>query len=240
MPLKLLTYNLLFGRALDHAQEIIDTEQPDIVCAQEIPTDLKSLHYLDKKNYKLVSWTNGFLKFWTIFGNATYINTKTCKLIEERNDALPASTYDLWVFLTHGLHLTRRFTETRLLHKETGKEFLVFNVHLTHFSFADLRLSQLKTVFERIKEINGKHTPVLIAGDFNLYNGKTELEKMMQSYDIKEATTNLGYTFDYKLFFTRIRMKLDYILYKNIELLETRRLPLQISDHHPIISEFKL
>lgn len=241
MQFKLLTYNLLFGKALPHAWEIIQHEEPDVVCVQELPTDNTSLHYLHKKPYKLVSWTNSFLKFWTIFGNAVYINTNTCDLVSERNDAMPASAYDFWTFITHGLHITRRFTETRIRHKKSKREMVIYNVHLTHFSFVDLRLAQLKVVFQCTKEVDPDGTtPVLIAGDFNLYNGKTELEKMLKQFDLAEATTNLGYTFDYNLLFTRVKMKLDYILFRHLKLDTTRRLPLGSSDHHPIISEFDI
>ena len=241
MKFKLLTYNLLFGKALPHAWEIIQHEEPDVICTQELPTDSKNLQYLNKKPYKLVSWTNSFLKFWTIFGNAVYINTDTCELIEERNDAMPASAYDFWTFLTHGLHITRRFTETRIRHKKSGKELIIYNIHLTHFSFVDLRLAQLKVVFQCTQEVEPvMKIPILIAGDFNLYNGKTELEKMLNTYNLQEATTNLRYTFDYNLRITRLRAKLDYILFRNLTLESTRRLPLGSSDHHPIISEFTI
>lgn len=240
MKLKLLTFNLFFGKAIKDAERLLEQEQPDIVCVQELPTDLKNLHFLDKKPYKLAGWTNSFIKFWKIYGNATYINTKTCKLISDRDDALPASTYDLWVYLTQGMHMSRRFIESKILLRETGQEIAVYNAHLTHLSLIELRLSQLQKVFDCIKGTLPPQMPILIAGDFNLYNGKTELEELLQRYEIQEATTNLAYTFQHPIWFSKLKMKLDYILFRNMKVSATRRLDLMSSDHHPILSEFSV
>jgi endonuclease/exonuclease/phosphatase family metal-dependent hydrolase len=238
MKLKLLTYNLLFGKALPHAQELIDTENPDIVCVQELPTAEDKLDYLAKDPMERAGWTNTFVKFARIFGNAVYVNTERFACVSSRDEEMPSSTYDFVQYLTKGFSINRRFTETCFKLKDSGETFYVYNVHLTHLSFVDLRLAQLKKVFEHVRAL-GPDARVLIAGDFNLYNGKTELEMLMEQYGLREATNTLGYTFQHPLYFYMVKMKLDYVLYRGFTHTSTRRFDLNTSDHHAILSEFE-
>ncbi|MCX7997017.1 MAG: endonuclease/exonuclease/phosphatase family protein [Patescibacteria group bacterium] len=240
MKLKLLTYNLFFDKAIADARRVMEEEQPDILCVQELLTDYKALTRLEKKPWKLAGWSNSFVNFWNIYGIATYINTEKWRVLGGRDDSLPSSTYDLWIWLTRGMHMSRRYMQIRIQHRKSKHEVVVYNTHLTHLSFADFRLAQLRTIFNDMEKASSRHTPVLICGDFNLYNGKTELEAMLLQYKLKEATTNLAYTFTRHWWFGELKMKLDYILYRNLEVLETRRLPHYSSDHHPVVSEFKL
>ncbi len=240
MKLKLLTYNLLYGQALPDARRLIAKEMPDIVCVQELPTTNRRLHYLAEAPYQLATWTNSFIKFWKIFGIAIYLNKKTCTLIESRDDLLPESAYDLWMYLKHGVSIKRSFIEAKILFKPANKELYIYNTHLTHLSFVDLRLSQIKTVFEQMDKQVNKKNPVVITGDLNLYNGKTELEKLMAQFNLNEATSNLAYTFQHPVFFWTWKTKLDYIMSRNLDIASTTRFDRGRSDHHPIITEFEL
>lgn len=240
MKLKLLTYNLLYGFALPDAKKLIEEEKPDIICVQELPTDKKKLMYLAKPPYELACWTNSFVKFWSLFGIAVYLNKETCSLIDNQDCSLPESTYDFWVYLSQGLNITRRFSESKILFKPSNKEFYLYNTHLTHLSFAEHRLTQIQRIFEDMEASVDKKTPVLITGDLNLYNGKPELERMMTKFNLKEATSNLAYTFQHRVLFWTWKTKLDYIMYRNLEVVSTKRFDKGSSDHHPVMSEFEL
>ncbi len=240
MKLKLLTYNLLYGNALSSARKLISQEMPDVICVQELPTTHKHLHYLTTPSYQLATWTNSFIKFWKIFGIAIYLNRKTCTLLESHDDLLPESAYDVLEYIKHGVSMKRSFIEVKLLHKPSNKELYIYNTHLTHLSFVELRLSQIKTVFEHMDCQVPEKSPVVITGDFNLYNGKTELEKLMAQYNLTEATSNLAYTFQHPIFFWTWKTKLDYIISRNLDVTSTTRFDKGRSDHHPIITEFEI
>jgi len=240
MKLKLLTYNLFYGGALPDARKLIEKEQPDIVCVQELPTTHKHLSYLSMPPYKLATWTNSFIKYWEIFGIAIYLNKKTCSLIESHDDLLPGSAYDWWIHLKHGMSIKRSFIEAKILFKPLQKEIYVYNTHLTHVSFAELRLAQIQTVFKYMDTQVLNNEPVIITGDLNLYNGKTELEKLMSQYNLQEATSNLAYTFQHPFLLWTWKTKLDYVMSRNLDISSTRRLDRGCSDHHPIITEFEL
>lgn len=240
MKLKLLTYNILLGSAAHDARKIAEAELPDIICIQEIPTDVEALKIIERGRYKLAAWSNSFVKHWNIYGIATYINTETIGIVSGRNGVLPSGVYDLWVWLSKGMYMSRSFLETRIIHKQSNTELVVYNAHLTHLSFVDHRLAQLKTIMAFMRGETPDFMPTVICGDFNLYNGKTELEAMLEQFSLKEATTNLAYTFSHPWWFGELRLKLDYILYRNLTLRKTTRLPRYSSDHHPIVSEFEL
>lgn len=240
MKLKLLTYNLWYGKGLADAKKLLHDEEPDILCVQEHGTNHESLEYLNIAPYKLGCWTNSFFKNFGIFGIAMYYNADTIEVLETGDNALPESTYDLLIFLRHGLNMTRRFTYAKLRYRPTGKEFILYNTHLTHFSFVDLRISQIKTVFEDIKAKVDETIPLIITGDFNLYNGKTELELLMNEYNLQEATSNLAYTFQRNWLWFSYKTKLDYILYRNLNVVGTRRFDRGSSDHHPVMTEFEI
>jgi endonuclease/exonuclease/phosphatase family metal-dependent hydrolase len=156
------------------------------------------------------------------------------------DESLPESTYDLWVYLRHGMNMARRFTEAKVFFKPAKKNIYVYNTHLTHLSFAELRLAQIHKVFEYMDNDISKKAPVIITGDLNLYNGKTELEKLLEKYDLQEATSNLAYTFQHRVLFWTWKAKLDYIMFRNLDIVGTRRYDKGLSDHHPILTEFEL
>jgi endonuclease/exonuclease/phosphatase (EEP) superfamily protein YafD len=88
---------------------------------------------------------------------------------------------------------------------------------------------------------NGSINPVLITGDFNYPYGRKKFEHLINKFGLKEATNNIFYTFEMKLLgFIPVKWKNDYILYRHIKCLETKRIKVRSSDHYPIISTFEI
>jgi endonuclease/exonuclease/phosphatase family metal-dependent hydrolase len=62
--------------------------------------------------------------------------------------------------------LPRICTWVRLKERTSGKEFLVFNTHFDHRG-EQAREESAKVIMQKIDEISGQETPVLLTGDFN-------------------------------------------------------------------------
>jgi CRISPR-associated protein Csm1 len=130
-----------------------------------------------------------------------------------------------------------------------------------------LFVALLPEVFSRyiINNLNYPVTNILYSGGgvFELIVANTEdnrkkLEKIMSEYGFKEATKKINYTIKYrnlkdfyfnfiaigilKIFSSLIsdRLKIDYIFYKNLKLINCQRIDIDYSDHYPIIAKFKL
>jgi endonuclease/exonuclease/phosphatase family metal-dependent hydrolase len=239
MRLSVLTYNLFCGAALYDAMAYQKKLKPDVLCVQEIPVGENEPRTLEDGTYKLACCSNTFSNLFTIYGNATYVNTEKFKIVSDYDDSLPASMYDFWVYVRQGIYLNRRFTETQIEDIKTGQRVAIYNVHTTHLSFVDLRISQIRTVFDAMEDRVGRKMPVVVMGDFNLYNGKTELEKLLTEYNLSEATNELSYTFKHKTWLGMLTQKLDYILYRDMERIQTKRYDKLSSDHFPIFTELE-
>lgn len=66
--------------------------------------------------------------------------------------------------------LPRICTWVRLRDRNTGKEFIVFNTHFDHRG-EQARQESAKVILQKISEIAGEDTPVILTGDFNTQPG---------------------------------------------------------------------
>ena len=114
----------------------------------------------------------------------------------------------------------------------------MFNVHLSPWSTDGEKIKQIRRLFEETKKVS---PPIVITGDFNYPYGKRRFENLLKEYNFKEATKNITFTQEAKVFkILPIRLKLDYILYKGLKHSKTVRLPRNGSDHYPILAFFEL
>ena len=96
-----------------------------------------------------------------------------------------------------------------------------------------VRRKQLKTLSEILGSLK---TPYLIGGDFNAFNGTTELEQFMEQLGLRSANGADLPTFPA----WKPVQQLDYILYsKGIEPVHFAVGTEQASDHLPLMLEFK-
>lgn len=261
MTFSLLTYNLLLNRAYSKLNDIIKKHNPDIICLQEIDTNGNNLSrlVLENNEYRLADYSNSFIKYGQIYGVATFYNTNKFTYTDSEVITLPRSLYELISKIFKRANNPRTVLQTALSQKKSKKTVIIYNAHLTAFGTNQVKINQIEeTLGDLYKNNNGS---AIIAGDFNYYPwARKKLENLMSRYNFREATFEIPYTFRYSLkgkfgklnliqqlsaklhnrLFSTNRMKLDYIFYKNLVLLGSKKVEIKTSDHYPIISTFRV
>ncbi len=239
MTISLLTYNVLFNSAFTAFNQAITTYRPDIICLQEIETDEENLKKMETHGYKLADYSNSFIKFGKVFGLATFYNPETLEFVDSTSLNLPRSYYEFFLVLLRGGNTPRTVLKTEFIVKKTGKPLTVYNLHLTAWATHGIRVKQIKKTLADL-EINTDRA-IIIAGDFNYPFMRRQFEELIVQYSLAEATHNLYTTFEGKWFkFLPMKLKLDYILYKNLQLVSTEKMMSRESDHFPILSSFEM
>ena len=129
------------------------------------------------------------------------------------------------------------------LHRQSGKEFWMFNTHFDHVGEL-ARANAARLILEKINALNTSSLPVVVTGDFNLEPYEEPIQIMQSSLeDIQKALAysepNYG---TYNGFDTRSsgERRIDYIFQKGFKLREANHLWLKtkngywLSDHHPV------
>ncbi len=238
MLLSVLTCNTLFGKAIGELNEIAKKNKVDVVSLQEVETEEENLKQINGDDYLLADFSNSFIQFNQIFGLATYYRKDSLSFNESENFGLTRSLPEtLMMFLRVG-RSERTVLKTEFTVKSTGKKLTVYNIHCSSWSTNKVRDRQIQQLLSDLQ--TDFPNPTIIMGDFNYPYGRRKFEKLISRYGLKEATNNIFYSYEFKLFgFIPIKWKNDYILYKNLILKETKRLKINSSDHYPIISTFE-
>lgn len=237
--MRLLTYNLLFNGAVPDIAQIIQDERPDVICLQEIQTAEENLCFLETQGYKLADYSNSFVEKGTIYGIATYYNAEVLKVVETESSDLPRGLGELILVILRGVSYNRTIIRTEFVDVKTNKPLTIYNVHFSPWATNGIRVKQLKLTLSDTQNVTDK--PIVIAGDFNYPYGRKKFEEIIEESGLKEATNNLFFTLERRYFkFLSIKMKLDYILYKNLKHHSTKKMPSYSSDHFPILAEFEI
>jgi endonuclease/exonuclease/phosphatase family metal-dependent hydrolase len=238
MKFSVLTYNLFHNKSLKNLDKVINTYRADILCLQELHTEEEHLLTTEKLGYKMADFSNSFIWFGKVYGIATYYNPATIQLKSSKTLTLPRSFYDVLVFFLRGNHNPRTVLKTDFVFMKSKKKLTVYNVHLTAWATNRVRVKQIKETLNDLKIFN-QHN-VVITGDFNYSYKRKQLESLIHEYGLKEATSNLLYTLELQfLRFLFVRLKSDYILYKDISVIKTEKIPVFYSDHFPVYAEFE-
>ena len=265
MKFSILTYNVLFNNAVPQLATILNKYKPDIVCLQEVDTSAKNLQQLELDDYRLADYSNSFIKFGNIYGVATFYKKKNFRLVKSDSFNIPRSFFEILLLLMRllkGLDQPRTMLGTDFVHESTKKKISVYNIHLTVMTTNTGRMKQINQILETFD--SDRETSCILAGDFNYFPyARKNLENLMEQFGLKEATHNIPYTIEYtrgangaKMFhysllqklsakligrlFSLNRLKLDYIFFRHLQLIETKRVRFNHSDHFPIISEFEV
>lgn len=104
----------------------------------------------------------------------------------------------------------------------------VINLHMLNFNLGPAYRRQLEQLDAFIETHSG---PLIVAGDFNSWNGFRE---------------NTLFTWSERLGLTHVEMVrhtwffvLDHVFYKNLTLLDSEEIPSALSDHNPLRTQFR-
>lgn len=235
MQFSVLTYNLLFNRASKKIEETLKKARPDLVCLQEVNTAEANLARLQAFGYKLADYSNSFIRFGRVFGNATFYNPQAFKFVRSSSFDLPTSFWERILFVIKKGEIPRTVLETEFIYRKNGKKLRLYNIHLSALAMNNIRTQQIRNTFQELDL--GSKAPLVVAGDFNFPYKRIKFEKLIEKYHLKEATLNIPHTS--KLWkVLPLKLKLDYVLYKNLLLVETQRFDVKHSDHYPLLSIF--
>lgn len=235
-----LTYNLHYNKASPKLSTVIKDCNPGIIFLQELMTDESSLSNVIDLGYELADFSNSFLRKNRIYGVATFYKPSLYRIQHRKSLSLPSSVYQLMTFLIRNRKNPRTVLRADFEIKRTGKIINTYNIHFTPTATNALRIKQLNNTLDDIAVTH--KNPLIIAGDFNYPYGRKKLEDILTGYHLKEATNNLFFTRQVKLFFKRytLRQKLDYVFYRNLKMISNSRLEVYHSDHFPILTTFEL
>lgn len=116
----------------------------------------------------------------------------------------------------------------------TDAELLIVNAHIVNFTFgSDLVRKQVDAIKEKIRS---HHGPVIVAGDFNTWSGqrKAVIREGMQELELLPVTFDPDQRTE---FFGRI---VDGVFYRGLEVVQSRSLQAESSDHNPLEVHFRL
>ncbi len=229
----------MLNRAIDEIGGILNEFRPDILCFQEIDTSDQNLKKVEKYKYQLADFSNTFIRSKKIYGVASFYSPLSCQLISSRSFNLPTNLYQIISFILHRNRNPRTVLRNEFVFKKSGKKVSVYNIHLTPASTNSLRIKQIQNTLDDLPL--EKNIATILAGDFNYPYGRRKFELLIKNYELEEATTNVNFTLERRILKKiSLKLKLDYVLYKNLKLKSNIKLFSVQSDHFPIITEFQI
>ncbi|MBP9797925.1 endonuclease/exonuclease/phosphatase family protein [Candidatus Woesebacteria bacterium] len=234
MQITVLTFNLEYNKGFPKLLRVIEKYSPDIIALQELQMSDDAVAILKEKGYVLASHAEAFIRKVGVFSVATFYKKGRIEVNESSTIYLPRGVWEFFELLWRGL--SRRLVISTQF-KVSGKVLSLFNVHLSPYSVNSLRNKQL---FKTLEEAYIADNPTIILGDFNYPYNRSHLESLFNRYEFQEATTNILHTFYKTLRFLPIKFKLDYIFYRKLENIETKRINAFTTDHTPLIATFKI
>lgn len=243
MNVELITYNLWFHKAYPEIKSLCKSYQVDLLFLQECFTNelensLPHLKLADSCTYALNApdkqpKERRFATVSSLIGNvglALYYNPKNLKLNRVSSFQLPLP----W----HERKAGRTLQTAEFLHKESGAQIAVANLHLSAlWSTNTARRKQLLAALEYIRD-NYNTGKTIIAGDFNYPFRQSSLQKLMAKHDFQECgSLEPVRTHTSKL----LRGKLDRVfISKSLTESGYSILPFGSSDHAPLFTKIRL
>jgi endonuclease/exonuclease/phosphatase family metal-dependent hydrolase len=239
MRISTLTYNLHYNKALPAIHMILEQHAPDVLMFQEIRIDERYFEHILGMGYEIADVSHSFRRGKKIFGVATFYNPQELEVIRSQTFHLPSSFYQQLTYLVQQIKTPRTVLKTEFIARKDRKTQLsTYNMHLTPVATNSLRMKQLFNTFDDPHLTSEVAT--VVAGDFNYPYGRNKLESVLNEYGLKEATTNLSYTHEQKVLGVfPLKLKLDYVFFKNLKLVSNEILAHKHSDHFPIVSTFE-
>lgn len=220
--LKILSYNIHFGRKTQEVLAWLAQENFDIMCLQEFPEKYLILlqELLSHYNYEFVT----SIRWDKEYGQVTLYKKDNIQRLSSKKFLVSNSNIKK---LLMGYGENRHALLTRFVYNK--KQFCLINAHLTPIALNKRRILELERILEEIVD-----EPVIILGDLN-YTSLLPREKLfafMERHGFINSTKGI---LTHKLL--GVRQQLDYIFAKNIKLKHVQVLEKTYSDHKPISAE---
>jgi endonuclease/exonuclease/phosphatase family metal-dependent hydrolase len=239
--LRIATYNIHKGvqgmgptrrleiHNLGHAVEQLDA---DIVCLQEV----RKLHRREERYF--TRWPElPQAEFLCPEGYCAVYQTNATTRHGEHGNALLSR----WPVVSQGHEdmSDHRFEQRGLLHVQVGVGRRHVHVIVLHLGLiAGSRVRQIEQLGRFIEREIPRTAPVVVAGDFNDWGGK--LRPLMNQFGLKDFIGDRALTYPSRLPLTQ----LDYVYARGLKPVGMEiprgRIWWRMSDHLPLIAEFKL
>jgi endonuclease/exonuclease/phosphatase family metal-dependent hydrolase len=237
----LLTYNLHFNCGLQDLSKIVKVYSPDILCLQEYEENDESFLKLKSLGYDLAGYSDVFVNIFTniTYSVATFHKQDRFKFVNAKFFNLPLGFYDYFQKTIRKKVKCRTVLVSQIQTKESKINLYIYNVHLSSMGTHMIRIKQLKCLGNNVSTL--EKIPAIIAGDMNFPYRRKKLEKIIENYNVKEATKNIFYTSIQNYLGLLVKkVKLDYIFYKNMAHKKTEVISNVSSDHFALYSEFMI
>ena len=219
----------------------IESENPDVIGFQEVtPISIKVLEKL-LPEYAFVG------QFRTAKydgeGLFTAVRKETCDILGFETIWLSPTPYVAGSRFENQSEYPRICLETKIRHRESGKIFRLYNLHLDHVS-DEARILGMEVAFDFIDSFKDG-APIVVLGDFNAEPDSKTIEMCNARKDICDVTSHIPVTFHG--FGKCDTMKIDYIYLsneladwvKNTVAWEDKINDVSLSDHYPICTELE-
>lgn len=225
----------------------IQDEAPDVIGFQEVTPD--SIKVLEKllPEYVFV----GQFRSANYDGEGLFVAARKekCDLLGFETIWLSPTPYVAGSRFENQSQCPRICVEAKVRHRESGKVFRVYDIHLDHVS-DEARMLGMKVAFDFIDSFKDG-APIVLLGDFNAYPDSKTIEMCNARTDIREVTSDIFETFhnfgrgvdigDNKY------VKIDYIYMSNeladnvtnVEAWTDKSYDIWLSDHYPICAEIE-
>lgn len=203
----------------EYLHSMIENEKLDILLLQEVKKEITKELKISDYSYVLSP------------------NIQTKRYVFGVLSAFKISCEDEHSLLTQKRELRYATHKVTLItkHKITSeKELLMVNLHAINFVNNSDFQNELQSIKSAIKFHQGA---MIVAGDFNTWNLRRV--KMLRTFTHELSLHEVSFSDNSKVkkVFSN---SLDYIFYRDLELINSKVIESKISDHNPIIATFKL
>lgn len=230
--LRVMTYNLRFGElaSMKEIADYIKSENPDIVALQEV--DWKT-HRERAPRQHGVAMINELAFYTGMFG------------LYGKSIDYSGGYYGLGILSRYPILSSQRILLPNPEPQAEQRSMLMAQIEMphhqpvtficTHLEVAtqDKRIAQIRFIQQEAKKIEG---PLLLAGDFNARPDSEEIRTEMNGW-INATDEEYTYHAD------NPTIKIDYIYFlpgRGLEMIDTNRGKAKLSDHLPVITNFRV
>jgi endonuclease/exonuclease/phosphatase (EEP) superfamily protein YafD len=229
--LRIISYNLLFGRKSKKIFPWLVKQKADLFCLQEFPEiKIEELLTLFPKKTYSYAFSPSMRIFKKIYGVLTIFRLNRLTLKKTTIINLGVNKTEKAILRSH---LPRTALLTQFIYKR--KRFVLVNPHLVNIASNVLRYQQIGLILKKLQKY---HVPAFIIGDFNIPGFITK-NKLLAFMRVHNFTTLEKRTSTYRLMFFRYQMDYAFARMGKIQnIIIDRRI--RFSDHYPVTVNISL